>query len=1602
MLGVLVAHAVPSLAAHGIDISVDDTQVLEGDGGGLPNQLVFTISATIPALSPAVVQVDYATADFTAKIADSDYTAETGTAILTAASPTFQVRVDVTGDTKLERDEILLLGLTNAQGGHIVDGSGEGKIINDDGPSVSIDDIDADNGVPEGQGPLQFTVRLSEPVDFAVEVTFDTSDGTATAPGDYEAVSGGTVTIPAGDSSALGEVVLTDDDVAENPPTETFNVVLTNADAVESDAIVTISDDTGVMTIIDDDRDAVIEITDVAVAETDNTSLLTPTMATVTVKMVEGATADAIDFDYTTEDGTATGSDFPSMADYRNTSGSESIPAGSAADETPPSVEIEIPITGDTTPEAFETFVVRITPTSDNATSTKPLGTVTIQNDDATPSVNDVTVEEGADAVFVVSIAYPSIENVTVSYVTADGPATDDANAGDDYTTNTGNVTIEASELSDTVAVTTIDDEVDERGDDSSTGEQFRLNLTAGAGANGLADGQGVATLLDNDDPPMLSVGNPKFLEGNAGERDVQVTVMLVGNLTERDVTFDWELGADGDTATPDDDYDDASGAGEIEAGDRSTTVPVSINGDTIPEPDETVSVVTSNVVNAAPAAAAGIVTIENDDETVAVEDASFETEGDSGMTSTTVTVRIGKAQNHDITFRWDTQDSTETNAASSTGPGQDYTPQSDQEVTILAGQTTAEITVDALGDTVDETDEVFEVVLSNPSDPDVIIIDDTAVVTIPDDDGVSLRIDDAEVLEGDSGTTTMVFDVYLTGGGTAGGDVTFDWDTADGSATEGVILVPGDGDYDGDSDSGTISSGSTSTTIEVTVNGDTDPEDYETFTVTLSNVSGATEDDLEAIGTILNDDTELSIGDAAASEADGTMTFTVTASHASELDASAEVDTANGTATAGQDYTAVVDGNVTVLAGETTAQFTVELNDDDIDESDTETFTATLSNPTNASLGDATGTGTINDNDAPPSISAGDASVTEGDEDTTDVNVTLTLSAASDREITVQFATADGTAMAGEDYAANSGSATFTPGVTEVTVTLAVAGDIEDESDEHFFLNLSNPTNATLGDGTGRVTILDDDTTPSLSISDVSVAEDVEAGTATLSVTLSPAGKQTVTVEYASQNGSATAGEDYEAVSGLLTFNVGDTVKAVTVPINDDGDLEGGETFDVVLSNASNATIADGTGVVTIQDDETPPNAKPTVDAGPNRAVETATSQSYQATGSDPDGDSLTYTWNFGDGTAPVVGNPVSHAFDRVGLFTVNVTASDGKGGQATDSFTVNAFDTGVVGRSWGDDRILTAVAASQAHWPAGHAQASGHDGPAATDALIAHAYNYPDALAAGPLSAKLDAPLLLSDTASLPKVVEDELARLGVDTVWLLGGPNSLSPAIEQRLKDLGYEVERRSGNSRFDTAAAIAKEVGRNSTGEVVLTLGEHADQNRAFPDALSAGSLSASPQQMPLLLTRADDLPEVTQQALADLNTEKVWIVGGPSSVSTNVQARLIQLGYEVERLSGPGRYETSVDVAEEALSRAAAGPVRLVFATGAKFPDGLTGGAVAGRVDGILLLVPNGDLPAATRTFLADNADRFDVGVILGGNNTLSESVRSALVDLMDN
>jgi len=164
----------------------------------------------------------------------------------------------------------------------------------------------------------------------------------------------------------------------------------------------------------------------------------------------------------------------------------------------------------------------------------------------------------------------------------------------------------------------------------------------------------------------------------------------------------------------------------------------------------------------------------------------------------------------------------------------------------------------------------------------------------------------------------------------------------------------------------------------------------------------------------------------------------------------------------------------------------------------------------------------------------------------------------------------------------------TFAPGQTSKTITVSVLGDTTNEANETFVVNLSNPSNATLVDGQGQATITNDDPVPSLSIADASIAEGAGVANASFSVTLSAASGQTVTVAFATANGSAkTVTGDYAAASGTVTFAAGQTSSAIVVSVLGDTKKEKNETFVVNLSAPTNVTIADGQGTGTILNDD-------------------------------------------------------------------------------------------------------------------------------------------------------------------------------------------------------------------------------------------------------------------------------------------------------------------------------------------------------------------------------------------------------------------------------
>ena len=439
--------------------------------------------------------------------------------------------------------------------------------------------------------------------------------------------------------------------------------------------------------------------------------------------------------------------------------------------------------------------------------------------------------------------------------------------------------------------------------------------------------------------------------------------------------------------------------------------------------------------------------------------------EGNAGTTAFNFTVSLSAASTQTVTVNFTTANGTAT-------AGSDYVANSGA-VTFNPGETSKTVTIQVNGDTVSEPNETFNVILSGAVNG--TIADGTGVGTIVDDDQAALSITDVTLTEGNTGTKAFNFNVTLSRASSQ--TVSVNFATANGSATAGI-------DYFGSNGSVSFSPGETTKTVTVTVNGDSDVEPDETFFVNLSGATNASIADNQGQGLIQNDDfsvPSLSINDVSLNEGNTGTTafnFTVNLTPVSSQVVTVNYATANGTAIAPGDYVAVGSTLLTFGAGVASQQVTILVNGDTTIEA-AETFTVNLSNPSNAALSDPVGLGTIqNDDGAQPGISINDISLNEGNTGTTPFNFTVTLSAPTAQTVTVSYATASGTALFPVDFNnITATTLTFNPNETSKQIQVNVNGDTLLEPNETFFVNLSNPTNATITDNQGMATILNDDT---------------------------------------------------------------------------------------------------------------------------------------------------------------------------------------------------------------------------------------------------------------------------------------------------------------------------------------------------------------------------------------------------------------------------------------------------------------------------------------------------------------------------------------------
>ena len=449
-----------------------------------------------------------------------------------------------------------------------------------------------------------------------------------------------------------------------------------------------------------------------------------------------------------------------------------------------------------------------------------------------------------------------------------------------------------------------------------------------------------------------------------------------------------------------------------------------------------------------------------------------------------------------------------------------------------------------------------------------------------------TLSIADVSVAEGNSGTRVATFTVKLSAA--VASPVGFDIATSDGSATAGS-------DYVARALAGeTIAAGQTSRTFAVTLTGDAATEANETFNVTVSNVTGPVSvADGAAVGTILNDDgAVLTIDDISFFEGNaGTKSavFLVKLSQAVGAPVTFNIATANGTATAGSDYAARSLTNQTILAGQLSKPFVVNVTGDTTFEQN-ETFTATASAVTGpVTVLDGSATATVL-NDEGPTLSINDVWLTEGNAGTKLMTFVVTLSQVAAVPVSFKLATAPGLASAGSDYV-HRAAATYSIPAGETTFPFAVTinGDAAVETNDTFFVNLTAPTNATIADAQGVGTIINDEGSL-LTIANTSIVEG-NAGDKFMAFTLTvnPVAATPTTFTLQTVNNTALGGSDFLAANvGGLTIAAGAATRVVNIKVYGDTDVETNETFFVLLRDVTGgATVFDDRAVGTITNDD-------------------------------------------------------------------------------------------------------------------------------------------------------------------------------------------------------------------------------------------------------------------------------------------------------------------------------------------------------------------------------------------------------------------------------
>ena len=1119
---------------------IADVSTLESAG-------VLKFIVTLDRLANQTVYFEYQTLTSSAR-GDFDYTRNSGRASILAGDTTTEIPISIIDDQLVEDDESFFVEISSPTRGIFISRERATVTIRiDDLPKLSV----ADTSVAEDVGRLQFIASLSAPFPgHIVAFDYEIIPSSASSNLDYTH-SARRASIKAGELITSIFIDIIDDLDVEND--ETFDLVISNP----SNATIDKNRARATVTIEIDDLPSLV-IASVSVFE--NVEILK-----FAASLSEPFGAN-VSFDYQTRAGSAS-----ATSDYTSVSGRASILAGDTTTEIP------IAIINDDDIEAAESFDLVISKLV-NATISKPSATATIKIDELPIlSVTDATALESAGSLqFVASLSEPFPGNiVSFDYETMPSSASRDL----DYSHASARATILAGDTTTSILIAITNDTLVE------ADESFDVIISNPTNATIDKNRARATATIKIDDLPSLSITGSSVAE-DAG------SLIFVARLSEpfsANVSFNYATIV-GSASSPSD-YTSASGRASILAGDTTTEISVSILNDGINdgvnEGDEVFSLELSNPINATISKASALGIIEGKIASLFIADAAaFESELELRFV-----VTLSKAVSQNLSFSYRT-------IAGSATEGDDYTGVA-AETTIPAGSTTAEIII-ALSDDADvEDDETFDVEISTQN-AEVRFSKERATGTIKIEDLPTLSIAGASAIEsaGSLGFVVSLSEAF------PGNEVSFFYSTLGGSAIARL-------DYTHFFARASIKADSTSITIPISIIDDVLVEADESFDVIIAQPLNATISTARATGIIEFDDLpSLSVVGSSVIESAGSLRFRVFLSVPIVKDVSFDYETLSGSASATSDYTSS-SGNITIIAGSTTAEIFIDISDDTLVEAD-ETFDLMITNPANATIDKnrASATATIEIDDLPTLSITGNSVI----ESAGSIKFLVTLSEPFPGNIVAfDYYTVQGSAIADLDYTHSFASASIKADSTSVSIPISIIDDVLVEADESFDVIIAQPINATIS--TARATgIIEFDDLPSLSVVGSSVIE--SEGSLRFRVFLSVPIMKDVSFDYQTLSGSASATIDYTSVLDTTSIPAGSKEISIFIDLIDDALIEDDETFDLVITNPDNATIdknrARATATIKIDD-------LPTLSIAGSSVIESAGSIKFLVTLSVP-----------------------------------------------------------------------------------------------------------------------------------------------------------------------------------------------------------------------------------------------------------------------------------------------------------------------------------------------------------------------------------------------